>query len=128
MTACSSTWITLLTCGDSKEGFTNQSKAFLLFFHVFRSLGYDEEQIAFLLKKNEFSYEWLDSFEKLNMSWDMMKKYPNFAWLRTPHVHQYLQLYLICNVVQLADILAAFVNKICQHTTSSPGGCGEAPH
>ena len=41
-----------------------------------------------------------------------MKKYPNFAWLRTPHVHQYLQLYLICDVVQLADILVAFMRKI----------------
>ena len=41
-----------------------------------------------------------------------MKEYPNFAWLRTSHVHQYLQLYLICDMVQLVDILAAFVNKI----------------
>ena len=69
-----------------KKEFTDQSKAFLLFFHVFHTLGYDEEQINFLLKKNEFPYKWLDSFEKLNMrSWDMpMKEYPNFAWLKTP--------------------------------------------
>ena len=37
---------------------------------------------------------------------------PKFAWLRTPFVWQYLQLYLICDVVQLADILSAFANKI----------------
>ena len=49
-----------------KKEFTDQSKAFPMFFHVFCTLGYDEEQIAFLLKKNEFPYEWLDSFEKLN--------------------------------------------------------------
>ena len=109
-----------------KKEFTDQSKAFPLFFHIFQSLGYDEEQIAFLLKK-EFPYEWLDSFEKLNArSWDMsMKEYPNFAWLRTPHVWQYLQLYLICDVVQLADILAAFVNKIMPTHHIFPGGCGE---
>ena len=84
-----------------------------MFYHVFRTLGYDEEQIAFLLKKNEFPYEWLDSFDKLNArSWDMpMKKYPNFAWLRTPFIHQYLQLYLICDVVQLADILVALSTR-----------------
>ena len=41
-----------------------------MFFHIFHTKGYDEEQIAFLLKKNEFPYEWLDSFEKLNArSW-----------------------------------------------------------
>ena len=49
-----------------KKEFTNQSKAFPMFYHVFRMLGYNEEQIAFLLKKNEFPYKWLDSFEKLN--------------------------------------------------------------
>ena len=83
-------------------------------FSTSSALGYNEEQIAFLLKKNEFPYEWLDSYEKLNArSWDMpMKRYPNFTWLKTPHVWQYLQLYLICDVVQLADILSAFVNKI----------------
>ena len=89
-----------------KKEFTDQSKAFPLFFHLFCILGYDDEQINFLLKKNKFPYEWLDSFEKLNArSWDMlMKTYLNFAWLHTPHVWQYLQLYLICDVVQLADI------------------------
>ena len=78
------------------------------------TLDYDEKQINFLLKKNKFPYEWLDLFDKLNMrSWDMpMKTYPNFAWLRTPHVHQYLQLYLICDVMQLTDILVAFMQKI----------------
>ena len=56
----------------------------------------------------------MDSFEKLNArSWDMpMNTFPNFAWLKTPHVWEYLRLYLICDVVQLADILVAFVNKI----------------
>ena len=85
-----------------------------MFYHVFCTLGYDEEQITFLLKKNEFPYEWLDSFEKLNARSGtcQLKKYPNFAWLRTPHVWQYLWLYLICYVVQLTDILAAFVEKI----------------
>ena len=89
-----------------KKEFQDQSKAFTMFYHIFRTLEYDEEQIAFFIKKNEFLYEWLDLFEKLNArNWDMpMKEYPNFAWLRTPHVHQYLQLYLICDVVQLADI------------------------
>ena len=97
-----------------KKEFADQSKAFLMFYHVFRTLGYDKEQIAFLLKKNEFPYKWPDLFDKLNTrSWDMpMKTYPNFAWLHTPFIHQCLHLYLICNVVQLADILAAFVNKI----------------
>ena len=41
-----------------------------------------------------------------------MKEYPNFAWLRTPHVWEYLRLYLICDVAQLTDILVAFVMKI----------------
>ena len=74
-----------------------------MFYHVFHTLGYDEEQITFLLKKNEFPYEWLDSFNKMNMrSWEMpMKEYPNFAWLHTLHVWQYLQFYLICSIVQL---------------------------
>ena len=64
-----------------KKEFEDQFKAFPMFYHIFRTLGYDEEQIIFLLKKNEFLYEWLDSFEKLNMrSWNMpMKTYPNFA-------------------------------------------------
>ena len=45
-----------------------------------------------------------------------MKEYPNFAWLKTPHVWQYLQLYLICDVVQLADILQPLSTGLCQHT------------
>ena len=49
-----------------KKEFTDQSKAFPMFFHIFCTLGYDEEQISFLLKKNEFPYEWFDSFKKLN--------------------------------------------------------------
>ena len=58
-----------------KKEFTNQSKMFPMFYHVFRTLGYDEGQIAFLIKKNEFLYEWLDSFEKLNaQNWDMPMK------------------------------------------------------
>ena len=40
-----------------------------------------------------------------------MKEYPNFAWLKTHHMWEYLRLYLICDVVQLADIWSPLSTK-----------------
>ena len=59
---------------------------------MFRQMGLPEDVIKFLLKKNEFPYEWLDDFGKLILeSTQMPLKEPvNFAWLRTPYVWQYL--------------------------------------
>ena len=41
-----------------------------------------------------------------------MKTYPSFACLRTSYVWQYLQTYLMCEVLQLVNVLVAFVEWI----------------
>ena len=51
---------------QKKEMKTKEEEGFPRFCQVFRSYGYDDETISFLLKKNEFPYEWLDSYEKLH--------------------------------------------------------------
>lgn len=91
--------------GTQKKKFTDKSKGFLLSYHVFTAAGYEKDHIEFLLKKNKFFYVWLTA-----RSWNMpMKVYPNFTWPKTPYVWQYLQTYLMCDVLQLADVLVGFM-------------------
>ena len=40
-------------------------EGFPKFCEAFDGMGYDRDTKAFLLKKNEFPYEWLDSYDKL---------------------------------------------------------------
>ena len=40
-------------------------EGFPKFCEAFDDMGYDRDTKAFLLKKNEFPYEWLDSYDKL---------------------------------------------------------------
>ena len=51
---------------NQKKEMKTKEEGFPRFCQVFRSYGYDDETISFLLKKNEFPYEWLDSYEKLH--------------------------------------------------------------
>ena len=65
-------------------------------------------------KKNEFPYEWLDSYDKLLWPVETMplKSPVDFAKLRVSTVQEYLLIYLLCDGTQLADVFESFCNHI----------------
>ena len=85
-------------------------------------MGYDRDTKAFLLKKNEFPYEWLDSYAKLLWPVETMplKSPVDFAKLRVSTVKDYLLIYLLCDDgTQLADVFESFCNHIKGTLTNS---------
>lgn len=102
---------------NQKKEMKTKEEGFPRFCQVFRSYGYDDETISFLLKKNEFPYEWLDSYEKLH--WPIQSMPLNtptdFKRLRITTVWQYLLVYLLCDGLQLADVFESFCKHI-KHT------------
>ena len=89
-------------------------EGFPVFCEAFDDMGYDRDTKAFLLKKNEFPYEWLDSYDKLLWPVETMplKSPVDFAKLRVSTVQEYLLIYLLCDGTQLADVFESFCNHI----------------
>ena len=50
---------------NQKKEMSTIEEGFPKFCEAFDDMGYDRDTKAFLLKKNEFPYEWLDSYDKL---------------------------------------------------------------
>ena len=50
---------------NQKKEMATMEEGFPKFCEAFDDMGYDRDTKAFLLKKNEFPYEWLDSYDKL---------------------------------------------------------------
>ena len=50
---------------NQKKEMATMEEGFPKFCEAFYDRGYDRDTKAFLLKKNEFPYEWLDSYDKL---------------------------------------------------------------
>ena len=50
---------------NQKKEMATMEEGFPKFCEAFDGMGYDRDTKAFLLKKNEFPYEWLDSYDKL---------------------------------------------------------------
>ena len=74
-------------------------EGFPKFCEAFDDMGHDRDTKAFLLKKNEFPYEWLDSYDKLLWPVETMplKSPVDFAKLRVSKVKEYLLIYLLCD-------------------------------
>ena len=51
---------------NQKKEMATMEEGFPKFCEAFDGMGYDRDTKAFLLKKNEFPYEWLDSYDKLH--------------------------------------------------------------
>ena len=87
-----------------------------MFCEAFNDMGYDRDTKAFLLKKkNEFPYEWLDSYDKLLWPVETMplKSPVDFKTkLRISTVQEYLLIYLLCDGTQLADVFESFCSHI----------------
>ena len=49
---------------NQKKEMGTMEEGFPMFCEAFDKKGYDRDTKAFLLKKNEFPYEWLDSYDK----------------------------------------------------------------
>ena len=78
-----------------------EEEGFPKFCEAFDGMGYDRDTKAFLLKKNEFPYEWLDSYDKLLWPVESMplKSPVDFGKLRISKVQDYLLIYLLCDGV-----------------------------
>ena len=92
-----------------------------MFCEAFDKKGYDRDTKAFLLKKNEFPYEWLDSYDKLLWPVETMplKSPVDFTKLRVSTVQEYLLIYLLCDGTQLADVFESFCKHIRALTNST---------
>lgn len=92
------------TIADFKVGFP----FFTEFFK--EKLEYSDKQISTILKKNEFPYEWLSTFERLDAPIEELPLKDRSVLADLPSVKtvkDYLSVYLACDVLQLADIVDA---------------------
>ena len=91
-------------------------EGFPKFCEAFGGMGYDRDTKAFLLKKNEFPYEGLDSYDKLLLgpveTMPLKSSVDFAAKLRVSTVKDYLLIYLLCDGTQLADVFESFCNHI----------------
>lgn len=92
-----------------KKTIPNFNMGFPMFADFFKNkLEYTDEQISTILKKNEFPYEWLDTFEKLDAPIADLPLKDRSVLEFLPSVvtvKDYLSIYLACDVLQLADIV-----------------------
>lgn len=98
---------------NQKKELKAMTESFPQFSRFFFNQGYSYQQAQMLLKKNEFPYEWLDSFGKISrpISELPLKDRTIVDTLGIKTVAEYLDIYLCCDGTQLADCFEAY----CQH-------------
>lgn len=99
---------------NQKKGMKNMQEGFPQFCHFFQCMGFNYQQTQMLLQKNEFPYEWLDSFYKLSLPIEMMplKDRSIEIALGITTVAEYLDIYLCCDGTQTADCFEAYCQQI----------------
>ena len=97
---------------DQKKGVRNMEEGFPQFCYFFRSMGYNYHQV----KKNEFLYEWLDSYTKLFLPIEALplKDKSVVEALSIRSVAEYLDIYLCCGGTQTADCFEAYCHYIME--------------